>query len=171
MRALVVYESMFGNTQTIAQEIAAGMSTRIGTDVVEVSAAPTTVTDDVRLLIVGGPTHAFGMSRASTRESATKQTDEDLVSLGQGVREWLGSLDTGSADVVAATFDTRARKPRLPGSAARGAAKRLRRAGVRVIAPAVSFFVEDMKGPLVEGEPQRARRWGAQVASQISGGR
>ncbi|WP_201776640.1 flavodoxin family protein [Allosalinactinospora lopnorensis] len=64
MRALVVYESMFGNAETVAEEIAAGVATRLGVDVAEVSSAPRSLGGDVGLLIVGGPTHAFGMTRA-----------------------------------------------------------------------------------------------------------
>nr|WP_236700315.1 flavodoxin [Allosalinactinospora lopnorensis] len=159
---------MFGNTEAVAEEIAAGVATRFGVDVAEVSSAPRSIGGDVRLLIVGGPTHAFGMTRASTRRSAAEQAGRDLVSAGEGVREWLDSLSGGSPDVDAAAFDTRVRRPRLPGSAARGARKRLRRGGFRVIAPAVSFFVEGMTGPLSQGESQRARQWGEQIAARVT---
>ena len=67
MRALVVYESMFGNTQAIAQAIGDGIEASMHADVVEVGAAPDMVPRDVTLLVVGGPTHAFSMSWPSTR--------------------------------------------------------------------------------------------------------
>jgi hypothetical protein len=82
------------------------------------------------------------------------------------MREWLAGQQ-GSPGVAAATFDTRIRKPRLPGSAARGAEKRLRRLGFRILAPAASFYVEGTLGPLLEGEQERARRWGAQLGSPM----
>jgi flavorubredoxin len=165
MRALVVYESMFGNTELIADAIAGGLSERIRVDAVEVGVAPATVDEDVALLVVGGPTHAFGMSRPQTRQDAARQATAGLVSGGMGLREWLATLQ-GRAGIAAATFDTRISRPRLPGSAARAAEKRLRRLGFRVIAPAQSFYVEGTLGPLLGGEKERARRWGETLGSK-----
>ena len=62
-RALVVFESMFGNTQQIAEAVKEGLSTSVPTDILEVGTAPGVIPDGVGLIIVGGPTHAFGMSR------------------------------------------------------------------------------------------------------------
>lgn len=165
MRALVVFESMFGNTQVIADAIADGLSGHMRVDALEVGVAPTTIDDDVALLIVGGPTHAFGMSRPQTRQDAARQATDGLVSSGIGLREWLTNLE-GSAGVAAATFDTRISKPRLPGSAARAAEKRLRRLGSGIIAPAETFYVDGTRGPLLEGEKKRARRWGESLGSK-----
>ena len=165
MRALVVYESMFGNTQAIAEAIAEGLSERIPVEALEVSVAPTRIDDDVALLIVGGPTHAFGLSRPRTRQDAARQATQGLVSRGLGLREWLTSLE-GPAGVAAATFDTRIAKPRLPGSAARAAEKQLRRRGFRLITPAESFYVEGTLGPLGAGERERSRRWGETLGSR-----
>jgi hypothetical protein len=159
MRALVVFESMFGNTEVIANAIAEGLTGPMQVETVEVGVATTRVGDDVGLLVVGGPTHAFGMSRAGTRQDAGRQASAGLVSTGIGLREWLDALQR-STSVAAAAFDTRISKPRLPGSAARAAEKRLRRLGFRVVAPAASFYVEGTMGPLVAGERERARRWG-----------
>lgn len=94
-RALVVFESMFGNTATIAQAIADGLSGGADVDVVEVGVAPTVIADDVSPLVVGGPTHAFGMSRPSSRRSAAQQADHGVVSRGIGLREWLAARGAG----------------------------------------------------------------------------
>ncbi|HEX4811393.1 MAG TPA: flavodoxin domain-containing protein [Nonomuraea sp.] len=167
MDALVVYESMFGNTKQIAEAVAEGLATRLRTKVVEVGSAPATAGPEVGLLVVGGPTHAFSMSRTSTRRSAAQQTTQPLVSRGDGVREWLSALATASAEVRSAAFDTRVAKPRVPGSAARGIARRLRRLGVRVVAPAQSFYVTGTEGPLAAGELERARQWGESLAASF----
>ncbi|MEV0316699.1 flavodoxin [Nonomuraea fuscirosea] len=167
MDALVVYESMFGNTEEIAKAIAEGISTRLRTEAAEAGRAPGAVGAEVGLLVVGGPTHAFAMSRASTRRSAAQQATRPLVSAGNGVREWLATLRTSSAGLRSAAFDTRVVKPRLPGSAARGIARRLRRLGVGVLAPAQSFYVLGTEGPLVEGELERARKWGESLAASF----
>ncbi len=167
MRAVVLYESMFGNTRDVATAISQGLGVEVDVEVVEVSQAPSSVDSNVDLLVVGGPTHAFGMSRDSTRTSATEKTDEELVSLGAGLREWLAAAWMPPSTAVAA-FDTRVAKPRVPGSAAAAAHRRLRRLGARPVAPAESFYVEDMTGPLIVGELDRARRWGEQLAAEIT---
>lgn len=160
MRALVVYESMFGNTQKIAEAIADGLAASMTVDVVEVGSAGTSL-DGVDLLVVGGPTHAFSMSRESTRKSATEHGSGTVVSKAGGIREWIADLHAGSTPF--ATFDTKADKPHLPGSAAHAARRHLRHRGLRPFAAATSFYVTDMEGPLADGEEERARRWGEQL--------
>lgn len=169
MHALVVYESMFGNTQLIAKAVAGGLSSGMDTEIVEVGAAPTVIDDDVDVLVVGGPTQAFGLSRPRTRQTAAEQAGPGLMSTGIGLREWLDAVERGSESVAAAAFDTRFDKPHwLVGSAARGVEKCLRRLGFRVIAPSQSFFVTGTPGPLLDGEAERARRWGEELASELS---
>jgi hypothetical protein len=170
MAALVVFESMFGSTQQIADAVARALSRHLRVEQVEVSATPAIVGDDVELL-VGGPTRAFGLTRPGTRQSAARQAEDGLVSAGIGLREWLGTLSRDSSDVAVATFDTRISKPRLPGSAAAAAEKRLRRLGLRVLARFQSFFVEGTAGPLVPGERGRARRWGEELAMRLGAAR
>lgn len=169
MPALVVFESMFGNTREIARAIGEGLSASTRVDVVEVGDAPPMINDDVALLVVGGPTHAFGMTRPSTRRDAAKQAC-DVVTTGVavGMREWIAGVRGGSPGRAVAAFDTRIDKPRVPGSAARGAEKRLRRLGFRVVAPAETFFVDGTSGPLSEGERERAHRWGEQLGAQLA---
>ena len=172
MKSLVVYESMFGDTQQIADAIAAGLSannTSDVVDVVEVGTAPTTIGTDVDLLVVGGPTHAFSMSRPSSREDASRQAAEHtVISQSRGIREWLETL-TLPAGLAATTFDTKVSKPHLPGSAGRAAEKRLRHKGCRIIAPTENFFVAGAQGPLNHGEQIRARSWGADLAFILRG--
>jgi hypothetical protein len=168
MRALVVYESMFGDTEQVAQEVAKGLRDLLPTEVVEVGAAPPVLPDDLVLVVVGAPTHAFGMSRPGTRKSAATQAAGAIVSRGSGVREWLARLAPPGRAVAAATFDTRFDKPRwLTGSAARAAARRLRQRGYRLIAEPASFFVTASAGPVADGELARARRWGATVGTAV----
>jgi hypothetical protein len=157
---------MFGNTETIARAIAAGVGERFEVSVVEVGSAPDHVPADVGLLVVGGPTHAFGLSRAGTRADAAKQAgDQPVVSPDRGIREWLDGLGP-TPGVPAAAFDTHIDKP-FPGYASHGVRRRLHHHGLDVLA-AESFRVTDTKGPLVDGEEARARTWGAQLAGRLA---
>jgi hypothetical protein len=163
-RALVVFESMFGNTEVVARAIAEGLSDKVSVRVAR-AGPDLLVDDDVELLVVGGPTHAFGLTRPGTRGSAGQQGASIALAKGIGVREWLDGLGSTTARVAA--FDTRVHKPGLPGSAARGAEKRLGRAGARVLAPATSFWVTSTQGPLLPGEEDRARQWGNELGLRL----
>ena len=75
MKALVVFESMFGNTKEIAEAIAEGLRDTLETECLEVGQAPAPW-EDIDLLVVGGPTHQFGLSRPDSRKGAITETDE-----------------------------------------------------------------------------------------------
>lgn len=152
--ALVIYESMFGNTATIAVSVAAGLEEKFSVDCFEVSHAPKEIPADVEVLVVGGPTHAMGMSRPRTRTDAT----------GMGLREWLDGLQSVPSGIVVATFTTKFRH--VPGSAAGRAARHMRRMGARTV-DSVNFWVTGTRGPLVAGEQERARRWGSALAHKF----
>jgi len=166
--ALVVYESMFGNTQQVAQAVAEGMAGFLSVEVVEVGAAPAGLPGETALLVVGAPTHAFGMSRPNTRQDAARQGAPDaLVSPTIGVREWLAELEPAAQSrTAAAAFDTRIRVP-LPGSAARAIRRRLRNLGFTLAGPARTFSVKGTRGPLADGELDAARVWGRALASSF----
>jgi hypothetical protein len=169
MRALVVHESMFGNTAEVATEIAAGLAAEgVAVTTVPVRDAPTSF-DGVDLLVVGGPTHAFSMSRPSTRADAeTKGADQDAAE-GIGLREWI-DLVHGNPDTRVAVFDTKVEHPHLPGSAGRAARKRLRGRGFHAVDPAPTFWVAGTPGPVLSGELDRARSWGTELAALVTAG-
>jgi hypothetical protein len=158
MKALVVYESMYGNTERVAQAVATGLKSFAEVDLLEVGGASPNL-EGLDLLVIGGPTHAFGMSRESTRKDAQQQGGQPVLSQRGGVREWLSLLPRGQG-VSVATFDTKVHKARRFPGCARGAAKALRKVGYRPLS-VESFFVVDSTGPLMEGELDRASRWAA----------
>lgn len=164
MHAMVVYETVWGNTEQLAREIAEGMGADT-VDVVDAASAPPAIEDDVDLLVVGGPTHAFSMSTASTRESA-RQQGATRIPAG-GIREWIERLATPTSSVPVATFDTRVVSPRLPGSAAKKAMKKLVALGFRPAVKPETFGVHGYSGPVADGELERARQWGRTVAGAL----
>ncbi|HEX7165551.1 MAG TPA: flavodoxin domain-containing protein [Acidimicrobiales bacterium] len=165
MRAVVVYESMFGNTEEIARAVAAGLSETATVAIAEVGTHPNV--DGVDLLVVGGPTHAFGMSRPSTRKDAETRTGRRVIS-ATGLREWLDGLHEVPATTRVAAFDTRIRRPRLPGSAAKAALKTLRGKGAVAVVPAETFWVHGTTGPLLADEVARARTWGRALGERLA---
>lgn len=163
-RALVVYESMFGNTEAVARAIADGMAGALTAQVVHV-APDVSVAEDVVLLVVAAPTHAFSLSRPATRASAEEQ-GAPVTRSAPGLREWLDGLRLGRARPFVVAVDTRIKKRGVPGSAARAAEKRLRHLGLSPVAPATSFWVEGTSGPLLDGEVERAHAFGRLIAAE-----
>jgi hypothetical protein len=171
MRALVVYESVFGDARAIAHAIAEGLSPSLLADVIAAAEAPTEIGPDVELLVVGGPNHAFGMPRPSTREVAVKQHGADIADTGAGLHEWLEAVRRAEGRILAAAFDTRGSgHPMLTkmDCASRTEEKLLGKLGAHLVAPAEHFFVADTKGPLVEGEEDRARAWARTLAELVT---
>ena len=168
MNAIVVYESVYGNTRAIAEAIAEGLG---GAAVVPVSKAD--AEPHAELIVVGGPTHMHGLTSARTRHVAVEAAHEDGEHVEPeatdepGLRPWLRELPSVHG-VRAATFDTRLDKaPWFTGLASRGIARRLRHHGYEIMA-SESFLVADTEGPLADGELDRARAWGAVLGQSLT---
>jgi hypothetical protein len=172
MHVLVIYESMYGNTHRIADAIGAGLEATGDVRVVPVSRVTSADVAGADLVVVGGPTHAHGMSRAGTRQAAVKAAGAPASPLtvepdaaGVGLRDWLAGL--GDYHIKAAAFDTRLDGPAaLTGRASKGLARGLRRRGFEMIAAPESFLVT--KQDRVEPEEiSRARAWAAGLAARL----
>jgi hypothetical protein len=167
-RALVVFESMYGDNQQVAHAIAEGLQTvKTEVEVVSVNDAPTTVRSEVGLLVVGGPNHAAGMTRRSSRDSAKQRNPDLFIGDGIGLREWFEALERSDSRMSAVAYDTRLAKPRFMrwfDRASRGIEKRLKQQGFHLVEPAEHFYVMSEKGPLADGELERAKAWGVELA-------
>ena len=169
MRAVVVYESMSGNTHQIATAIGDGITEVMPVTVTSVPDATACLIAGVDVIVAGGPTPVHGMSLARTREEARKtatesvgdhHVDDDAARIG--VREWLEALPTTHA--MAAAFDTRTDIPRTVSGAASGHIDHaLRRRGLRVVTAPMSFLA-DSSNHLESSELARARAWGIDIA-------
>ncbi len=176
MRAVIVYESLFGNTRQIAEAIANGILARQpSADVacVPVAAATASLVQGADLLIVGGPTHMRGMSSGRSRKMGVQGEQKKAADVhvepgfdGAGLRDWFHALGKPAGPATAAAFDTRAGFP-MAGGAATGIARRLRRHGCRILG-AQGYVIEDTRGPLRLGEIDRAREWGASLPVQLA---
>src|SRR3954465_1744302 len=83
------------------------MAASLPADVVAATEAPAEIGPDVVLLVVGGPNHALGMPRPSTREGAMTQSGPALPATGIGLHEWLESVRGADGGIPSAAFDTR----------------------------------------------------------------
>jgi hypothetical protein len=172
MRAVVIYESMYGNTHQIAEAIGTGLAGEFDVAVVPVAEAGRAVVSDADLIVVGGPTHVHGMARASSRQAAAKAADEPGAGLRlepdavkSGLREWLDSLGKSKVHARAAAFDTRIDGPAVfTGRASKAVGKALRHHGYDLVAEPESFLVTK-QNHLLPHERDRAASWGATVAA------
>jgi hypothetical protein len=167
LRALVAYESMFGNTERVARAVAAGLRLEgIDATVVNVSHSEPVDLVGIDLLVVGAPTHGFSLSRPVTRHDAVRQGGRKEAEQ-IGLREWLGTLGESDRHLLVATFDTRVTKVRyLPASASRRAARELAEQGHRMVSAPMGFLVQDVAGPLESREIDRAIAWSRRVAAE-----
>ncbi len=172
MRAVVVYESQLGNTHLIADAIGTGLRSGYEVSVMPVTKADPAVVRDADLVVVGGPTHAHGMTRNVTRQGAAKiaaEPDSGLTlepdALREGLREWLDTLGKSKVNAKAAAFDTRMQGPApCTGRAAKGVGRALRHHGYELVAEPESFIVTK-ENRLVPEEDERAKTWGARLAA------
>jgi hypothetical protein len=173
MKALVVYESMYGNTRAVAEGVAEGLrAAAVETELMPVRDAQHDHVAEVDLLVIGGPTHVHSMTRPKTRHAAVEQAaSHGLVveddAEATGVREWIEGLPAMSG-TSAAAFDTRVDMAKLlSGQASRAIARSLRGHGFHVVLAPESFLV-DTKTALLEGERARAVAWGQDLARAVT---
>jgi hypothetical protein len=174
MRALIVYESMYGNTHVVADHIADGLRSYFETEVVPVQQATSERMHDVHLLVVGGPTHVHSVSSEKSRQAAVEaahKPDADVEldpdAEGEGLREWFHHVAKVS-NAGAAAFDTRIDAASwLTGRASKGIGRRLTSLGYDLVADPESFLV-DKQNHLLPGEADRAVAWGATLASSLA---
>ncbi|MHB9026920.1 MAG: flavodoxin family protein [Armatimonadota bacterium] len=145
MKALLIYDTTFGNTRLIAEAIAKELDAR-AVSVTNVSDADL---EGVELLVVGSPINAWRPSEKTLK--------------------WLAALRPGQlAGVKAAAFDTRV-KLFIHGDAASKIAAALKKAGAEIIADPLPVYVKGMEGPLLDGEVARAAEWGKTIKEQFGG--
>jgi hypothetical protein len=165
MKAVVVYESHWGNTAAIAHAIAEG----IGPDaaVLATDEADVTAISGVDLLVAGAPVMGLrlpteGAEEAVAKSARTAPRPPDV--LHPSLRSWLDELPRGHGQ--AAAFETRVRWS--PGGATGAIQDGLERAGYRIGNRPGKFVVTGKYGPLREGELDRARRWGAELRAKVT---
>ena len=161
MKAVVVYESMWGNTAAIARAIAEGIGS--GARALSTSEATGQALADVDLIVAGAPLMAFSLATESTRRSIgadSKHKDHPPDLSHASMRSWLEELPGRSG--WCAAFETRLWWS--PGSSAKRIAKALTAAGYLAVASPERFMVLGTYGPLKDGEIERAKEWGKAIA-------
>jgi hypothetical protein len=164
MKAIVVYESHWGNTAAIADAIAAGIGP--GAIVLTTDEATGAALAGADLVVAGAPLMALRLPTERTLlgiaddRKAPRPPD---VSHGS-MRSWLGRLPAGTGR--GAAFETRVRWS--PGGATGAIERGLQDAGYRRLVKGHRFYVNGAYGPLRDGELEAARAWGAELAATLA---
>ncbi|MFX0203703.1 MAG: flavodoxin family protein [Candidatus Hodarchaeota archaeon] len=144
MKVLIVYDSVYGNTEKIAQAIGGAITGEV--QVLRMGEVKPSELKTLDLLIVGSPTHA-GRATPAMRDFLKKVSEPDI----QGIN--------------VAVFDTRltARWVKIFGFAAGKIARNLKKKGGTLLLSPEGFFVKGSEGPLKEGELERAASWAKEI--------
>ena len=165
MKAVVVYESHWGNTAAVAEAIAAGLGP--GTRALTTDQASGPATADADLIVAGAPVIAFRLPTDGmlARLDADDPKAPRSADVGHpSMRHWLEGLEPRVG--CAAAFETRVHWS--PGGATGAIEHGLAAAGYARIAKGRKFFVTGQYGPLVEGELEAARSWGVELARAMA---
>jgi flavodoxin I len=145
MKALVIYDSLYGNTEQIAKAIGGAIGEEV--KVVKVGEANVAELGSYDLLIIGSPTQGG-------RHTPAMKTFLDSIPADALKNKSVASFDTRLKTVFVKLF----------GWAANRIADALKEKGANLIAPGEGFFVKATKGPLVDGELERAAAWARGIA-------
>jgi flavodoxin I len=151
MKTLVVYDSVFGNTEKIARAVAESA----GAEAVKVDAAEPEALQGVTLLIVGSPTRAFRPTPAISRfvKGLPRKALQGVSVAAFDTRMIVEEINNAFLTFMVSIFGYAA-KPIADAMAKKG--------GMPVLEPE-GFFVKDSAGPLKDGELKRAKDWGQKV--------
>jgi flavodoxin len=159
MKVLVIYDSVFGNTEQIARAIGNALGGPEDVGILRASDSRPEQLKGLKLLVVGSPTRAFRPT------GAVKQLLRRIPRAGlKGVR--VAAFDTGisTSDIdssVGRFFVNRF------GYAARPISDMLRKKGGELAVPPEGFFVEGVEGPLKEGEIERAAACAEKIGDRV----
>jgi flavodoxin len=145
MRTLVVYDSNFGNTKLIADEIASEL--KPDSRSVSVNDIKPNDLENLDLLVVGSPINAWRPT--------------------QRILWFIYKLHASkNKNLTVAAFDTRVRSI-VSGNAAKKIARALTDRQFKLIEKPTGFYVSGKQGPLMQGEIQRAKDWAKSLQQQM----
>ena len=159
MKALVIYDSFFGNTEKIALEIGEHLGPKNEVKILKVNRIRPDDLEELDLLVVGSPTRKFSPSPAVSKF------------LKNIPKNGLTGIKTAAFDTRMSTQDVNVRIytafVKVFDYAASSIAKKMKQKGANLIAEPEGFLVKDSEGPLKDGELQRAAEWAKQIRSLI----
>jgi flavodoxin len=160
MKALIIYDSVFGNTGKVAQSISDGVSegNQDQFQALQVGDAKLEHIQGLDLLIVGSPTRSFRPTPAITKflKSLSRNHLSGIKVAAFDTRIWLDTIDSSALRFIVDKG----------GYAASTIAKALQKKGGNLVSNPEGFLVTGEQGPLKEGELKRAEDWAKRIIIQ-----
>lgn len=144
MKALIIYDSLYGNTEKIAKTVGSAIAGEV--KVLRPGEVNPSDLKSIELLIIGSPTQG-GRPTKVIQELLNRLPESDIKGIN------VASFDTRFSTKLVGIF----------GYAAGKIADNLKRKGGTLILPPEPFFVKGREGPLKEGELERAAAWGKRI--------
>lgn len=157
MNALLIYDSVFGNTEKVARAIADGLGKKATVEMKRPAEATVEALAGCDLLVVGSPTRGF---RPTEGLSALLKGLPGGSLKGRRVAAFDTRIDARDIKQAAFRFMVHA-----GGYAATKIAERLKKAGAELAAAPEGFIVEATEGPMRSGELERAAAWGERLTA------
>lgn len=159
MNILIIYNSLYGNTEQVAQAISNVLRSQYHVELLRVSDVKPDQLAGLNLLIVGSPTQRFRPTKA-------------MSNLLEGIPEnGLKGANVAAFDTRLSTSDIESSVGRFfvkaGGYAAKPIADSLKKSGGSLIIPPEGFYVKGTEGPLKEGELERAADWAKQILATL----
>lgn len=159
MKSVVIFDTVFGNTELVAQAVGKELGTAETVSVIHVSDVTLANLEEADLVVVASPTRGF----------------RPMPSIMKFLKDLPVDALIGKK---AAVFDTRMDVDKINskifrfivskgGFADAAIAKQLKASGAKLIEPTAGFFVDDSEGPLTEGELERAVKWVRQIKAGL----
>lgn len=161
MKALVAYDSAYGNTEQVARAIGEALGPQEDVETLRVGDVTPERLAGLSLLVVGCPTQKFSATSATTR--LLKSIPKDGL---RGVK--VAAFDTRFTEAEIEKVKILAFLVRLFGYAAEPIADKLQKKGGVLAVPPEAFYVSETEGPLLEGELERAGEWAKQILATLS---
>jgi flavodoxin I len=160
MKAVVVYDSAYGNTEKVARAIGQALGAAEDVTIVRIGETKPEQLVGLTLLAVGSPTQKF--SPLGTITNFLKRLPQNAL---EGVK--VAAFDTRLPESRIEEIRILAFFVRIFGYAAQPIANRLAKKGGELAIPPEGFYVSDTEGPLLEGELERAADWARQIVAGL----
>jgi flavodoxin len=162
MNKLIIYDSVFGNTEHIAQAIGNALGAEGDVGTYQVNGVKPEQLRGLNLLIVGSPTRSFKPTEAMTRflKNIPKNGLKGVKVAAFDTRLSISDIESAGLRFVVKTG----------GYAAKLIANRLQKCGGELIMPPEGFLVRDVEGPLKESELERAADWARKIKEMANPG-
>lgn len=149
MKTLIVYDSYFGNTKIVSEEIKKNLKGEV--NIVFVDDFTNDMLDDLNLLIVGSPTRVFNASEKINKfiKNLNESKIKNIDIIAFDTRVDIEKINNKFLKFMAKCF----------GYASEKIEKKLKKLGANIKIANIGFYVEGEQGPLQKGEDKKIKEW------------